>query len=492
MTPTTPSWSRGRATRPSPVSSRWPKRWSASRGDRRPRLHRAAAPRPGRHALPAPDRGGRVDGRGGRPQLPPGRARGAHAPHPRGVPRHRALVAPRPPPPAAPHPRRPRGIGQRPVRRARPAEERQHRRRRRAADVPGHGHGDRDGQAGRARAHRRRRRAGHQPRHPADLRDVEPALLADGPAHHVGREEHRHEPARPDRALRDGGRRLQAAVHGQGRRLGQQELPVPGDQSRPEPVLDAASSSTRSCARSEPPPARRITWPSSSAARPPNSRSRPAKYASAHYLDTLPTTGSELGHGFRDLELEQDILALTQGFGIGAQFGGKYFCHDVRVVRLPRHGASCPVAVAVSCSADRQALGKITRDGVFLEQLEEDPASYLPEVTEADLHADDDVVRIDLNRPMAEIRAELSPLPGEDAAVAERPDGRRPRHRPRQDQGAPRRGRADARLPARPLRLLRGPGQDAEGLRVRLLRADHGRAHGLLRRPSSKPRAGRS
>jgi fumarate hydratase, class I len=135
-----------------------------------------------------------------------------------------------------------------------------------------------------------------------------------------------------------------------------------------------------------------------------------AKYASAHYLDSLPTSGSASGHGFRDLELEQDILALTQGFGIGAQFGGKYFCHDVRVVRLPRHGASCPVAVAVSCSADRQALGKITAEGLFLEQLEEDPARYLPEVTHDDL-SDDDAVRIDLNRPMDEIRAELSRYP---------------------------------------------------------------------------------
>jgi fumarate hydratase class I len=134
-----------------------------------------------------------------------------------------------------------------------------------------------------------------------------------------------------------------------------------------------------------------------------------AKYASAHYLDSLPTTGSALGHGFRDIELEADVLALTQGFGIGAQFGGKYFCHDVRVIRLPRHGASCPVAVAVSCSADRQALGKITRDGVFLEQLEEDPARYLPEVTHDDLH--DDVVHIDLNRPMDEIRRELTRYP---------------------------------------------------------------------------------
>ncbi|MEX2293370.1 MAG: fumarate hydratase [Acidimicrobiales bacterium] len=135
-----------------------------------------------------------------------------------------------------------------------------------------------------------------------------------------------------------------------------------------------------------------------------------AKYASAHYLDSLPREGSALGHGFRDVELEADILALTQGFGIGAQFGGKYFCHDVRVVRLPRHGASCPVAIAVSCSADRQALGKITRHGVFLEQLEEDPAGYLPEVTHDDL-ADDAVVHVDLNRPMDEIRNELSRHP---------------------------------------------------------------------------------
>jgi fumarate hydratase, class I len=134
-----------------------------------------------------------------------------------------------------------------------------------------------------------------------------------------------------------------------------------------------------------------------------------AKYASARYLDSLPTSGSELGHGFRDLELEADVLALTQGFGIGAQFGGKYFCHDVRVVRLPRHGASCPVAVAVSCSADRQALGKITAEGIFLEQLEGDPAHYLPETT--DEHLGGDVVRIDLNRPMDEIRAELSRYP---------------------------------------------------------------------------------
>jgi fumarate hydratase class I len=134
-----------------------------------------------------------------------------------------------------------------------------------------------------------------------------------------------------------------------------------------------------------------------------------AKLASARDLDSLPTEGSDLGHAIRDPELEAEVLALTQRFGIGAQFGGKYFCHDVRVIRLPRHGASCPVALAVSCSADRQAKAKITADGVFLEELERDPARHLPEVT--DEHLSDDVVRIDLNRPMDEIRAELSRYP---------------------------------------------------------------------------------
>ena len=134
-----------------------------------------------------------------------------------------------------------------------------------------------------------------------------------------------------------------------------------------------------------------------------------AKYASARYLDSLPRAGGGAGHGFRDTDLEQQILEITRRTGIGAQFGGKYFCHDVRVIRLPRHGASCPVAIAVSCSADRQALGKITRDGVFPEQLETDPAQYLPEIANDELH--DDVVRLDLSRPMLQIRAELSKYP---------------------------------------------------------------------------------
>ncbi|MEV0266293.1 fumarate hydratase [Streptomyces sp. NPDC050617] len=140
-----------------------------------------------------------------------------------------------------------------------------------------------------------------------------------------------------------------------------------------------------------------------------------AKYASAHYLDELPAEGSPAGHGFRDQELEQKVFELTQKIGIGAQFGGKYFCHDVRVVRLPRHGASCPVAIAVSCSADRQAVAKITAEGVFLEQLERDPARFLPETTDEQLTEgagpDLEAVRIDLDRPMDDILGELTKHP---------------------------------------------------------------------------------
>jgi fumarate hydratase class I len=134
-----------------------------------------------------------------------------------------------------------------------------------------------------------------------------------------------------------------------------------------------------------------------------------AKLASARYLDHLPTKGSPAGHAYRDLEWEQKVLEIARTTGIGAQFGGKYFAHDARVIRLPRHGASCPVALAVSCSADRQALGKITRDGVFVEELEHDPAKYLPEVTHGEL--DGEVVKIDLRMPMSEIRATLSRYP---------------------------------------------------------------------------------
>ena len=133
------------------------------------------------------------------------------------------------------------------------------------------------------------------------------------------------------------------------------------------------------------------------------------KLASARYLDDLPTQGGNHGQAFRDLEAEAQVLEITRGLGIGAQFGGKYFCHDVRVIRLPRHGASCPVWIGVSCSADRQVKGKITAEGVFLEQLETNPAQYMPEVREDKLPGE--AVNIDLTKPMAEIRAELSKYP---------------------------------------------------------------------------------
>lgn len=133
------------------------------------------------------------------------------------------------------------------------------------------------------------------------------------------------------------------------------------------------------------------------------------KYASTHYLDNLPTRGNEHGQIFRDIELEEKIHTLTQDIGVGAQFGGKYFCHDVRVIRLPRHGASCPIGIGVSCSADRQVLGKITKEGIFLEELDTNPARFLPEIT--DDHLDSNVVNLDLNQSMDTIRSELSKYP---------------------------------------------------------------------------------
>src|ERR1700687_1553087 len=133
------------------------------------------------------------------------------------------------------------------------------------------------------------------------------------------------------------------------------------------------------------------------------------KLASARYLDALPTHGSADGNAFRDLEMEQEILAMTQSLGVGAQFGGKYFCHDVRVIRLPRHGASLPIGLGVSCSADRQVLGKITKDGVYLEELEHNPAQYLPEVDTSKLGGE--MVKIDLNKTMQEMLPQFSKQP---------------------------------------------------------------------------------
>jgi fumarate hydratase class I len=138
-----------------------------------------------------------------------------------------------------------------------------------------------------------------------------------------------------------------------------------------------------------------------------------SKLASTKYLDSLPTSGdAATGHGFRDIEMEEEVLKLTRTLGIGAQFGGKYFCHDVRVIRLPRHGASLPIAIAVSCSADRQARAKITKDGIFLEELEREPAHFMPDPAAAHLiDGDEGVVKIDLNQGMDKVRAELSKYP---------------------------------------------------------------------------------
>ncbi len=207
-----------------------------------------------------------------------------------------------------------------------------------------------------------------------------------------------------------------------------------------------------------------------------------AKLASTKYLDTLPVEGSPAGHAFRDVDMEQQVLELTRRTGIGAQFGGKYFCHDVRVIRLPRHGASLPVAIGVSCSADRQIHAKITPEGVFLEQLETDPSRYLPETTDDILGGPglESVVRIDLGQPMEAIRRQLSAYPVKTRVSLERHHRRRPRHRPCQVQGTARPRRGRPAIPKGPPGLLRRPRQDPFRHGHGKLRPDHGRAHGQL------------
>ena len=158
------------------------------------------------------------------------------------------------------------------------------------------------------------------------------------------------------------------------------------------------------------------------------------KAASIKALDGLPTEGNALGHAWRDFEWEAEILQITRDLGIGAQFGGKYYCHDVRVIRLPRHGASCPIGIGVSCSADRQAFAKITADGLFIEKLERDPARFLPDIG-AESADDDKPVAIDLNKPMAEILATLSQHPVETRLALTGPLIVRARHCPRQAFG---------------------------------------------------------
>ena len=203
------------------------------------------------------------------------------------------------------------------------------------------------------------------------------------------------------------------------------------------------------------------------------------KLASARYLDALPTHGSPDGNAFRDLEMEQEILKMTQSLGVGAQFGGKYFCHDVRVIRLPRHGASLPIGLGVSCSADRQVLGKITKDGVYLEELEHNPAQYLPAVEHA---LGGEVVKIDLNQPMPDILATLSQYPTKTRLSLTGTMIVARRFRARQIARAAGKRRTVAGLFQKSPGVLRRPRQDARRLRFRRVRPDHHGPDGFLRR----------
>ena len=300
---------------------------------------------------------------------------------------------------------------QRPVRRHRPAAQRLRLRGRRAADVPGHRHRDRHRQAHRDRVDRRRRRGGPLARHLRGLRAAQPALLADGARVVLGREQHRHQPARADRAV---------PVPGQAPNTSSCSWPraaaAPTRRSstrRPRRCSTRSGwprSSTRSCARWAPPPARPTTWRSSSAACPPSTPSRSRSWRRRATWTPCRRAGSALGHAFRDRDLEQQVLELTREFGIGAQFGGKYFCHDVRVIRLPRHGASLPGGHR------RLVLGRPPGQG------QDHAGGRVPGAAgDATRRAScprrrrttcpSDVVEVDLNRPMDEIRAQLSSLP---------------------------------------------------------------------------------
>ena len=215
------------------------------------------------------------------------------------------------------------------------------------------------------------------------------------------------------------------------------------------------------------------------------------KLACTRWLDDLPTEGDRSGHAFRDPALEAEVHKLTAELGIGAQFGGKYFCHDVRVVRLPRHGASLPIGIGVSCSADRQVKAKITPEGIFLEQLEHDPAQYLPErdrrASSAATVVPDRPEPADGANPGGALEAS-----GEDPRVAHRHHGRRPRHRPCQAEGAARCRAGPARLHQGPPGLLRRPGQDAGRLWPPAASARPPPAAWTATSPASRPPAGRS
>ena len=245
--------------------------------------------------------------------------------------------------------------------------------------------------------------------HPAHLHRDQSALQPAGAAQHVQGGQYRRQSAGADRPLCRRGRRIQIPVHRQGRRLGEQDLPLssrPRRCSNPDALLKFLDEKIRTLGTSACPPYHLAIVIGGTSA---EMNLKTVKLASCRYLDSLPAEGNKAGQAFRDRAFEQEVLGLTRAMGIGAQFGGKYFCHDVRVVRLPRHGASVPIGIGVSCAADRQILGKINAKGVFLEELETNPAQYLPEIDEEKLGGE--VVRIDLNRPMSEIRATLSRYP---------------------------------------------------------------------------------
>ena len=275
--------------------------------------------------------------------------------------RHRPLPPARSPGPTAQGPRRPGGERQRPLRRPRPAEERRRLGRRRAADVPGHGHGDRQGEEGPVRVHRRRRRGGDRRGRATHLRDDQPALQPDGPADDVRGAQHRHQPAGRDQDLRRRRRHVLVPLHRQGRWQRQQVVPLPRDQGAAQRG-DAAAVDLREDADAG---HRRLpaVSPRRRRRRHVGGVGRRDRQAG---VDALPRHAADRRARRRATPSATSswrprCCELAQQTGIGAQFGGKYFCHDVRIVRLPRHGASCPVAMAVSCSADRQAKGKITR-----------------------------------------------------------------------------------------------------------------------------------
>ena len=346
--------------------------------------------------------------------VPQGRAGGHHGAHGGGDARHRPLPPPRPPGPAAHRPRRSRGQRQRPLRRPRPPQERGRRRRRRPADVPGHGHGHRQGQEGPVRVHRRRRRGRHRRRRPGDVPDVEPALQPDGAARRctrsrtpapTSRPRSRSPPSTATPTSSCSSPRAAAAPTSRTctrrpRRCSTRPRCCPG--------------SSRRCRRSAPRPARRTTSPSSSAARRPSSPSRRPSWRSTHYLDALPTEGSPLGHGFRDVELERKVLAARP-----ADRHRRAVRRQVLLPRRPHHPPARATAPAARwrwpcrARADRQALGKITRTACSSSSSRPTrPTSSRPgELTDDDARGRSRAVHIDLNRPMAEILAELSKYP---------------------------------------------------------------------------------